>query len=71
MVFCQTLKDHHPARMTKADNDFPKRFDFKDMKLAAKTRDTRNIAKKNYVGISLFGYENKVKHPIYVSKKML
>ena len=46
MVFCQTLKDHHPARMTKADNDFPKRFDFKDMKLAAKTRDTRNIAKK-------------------------
>ena len=25
--------------------------------------------KKNSIGISVFGYENKEKHPIYVSKK--
>ena len=25
--------------------------------------------KKNYIGISVSGYENKEKHPIYVSKK--
>ena len=25
--------------------------------------------KKNSIGITVFGYENKEKHPIYVSKK--
>ena len=27
------------------------------------------MKKKNSAGISVFGYENKEKHPIYVSKK--
>ena len=32
-------------------------------------RDAHKIEKKNYIGISAFGYENKGKHPVYVSKK--
>ena len=53
--------DHHPARIMKADKDFAKRHDFKDIKLPVKTRDIHKIEKKNSVGISVFGYENKVK----------
>ena len=32
-------------------------------------RDIHKIKKKNSIGISVFGYENKEKHPIYVLKK--
>ena len=60
--------DHHPARITKADKDFAKRLDFKDIKFPV-IRDIHKIEKKNSIDISVFGYENKEKHPIYVSKK--
>ena len=39
------------------------------MKFPVKTRDIHKMEKKNSIGISVFGYENKVKCPIYVSKK--
>ena len=58
----------HPAKIT-----FAKKLDFKDTKFPANVRDIHNIEKKNSIGISVFGYENKEKHPkkhpIYVSKK--
>ena len=63
--------DHNPRRITKADNDFATRLDFKDIKFPVKTRDIHELEKKNSIGINGFGYENKVKYPIYVSKKML
>ena len=34
-----------------------------------KVRDIHKVEKKNSMGSSFFGYENKEKHPIYVSKK--
>ena len=34
-----------------------------------KIRDIHKIEKKNSTGISVFGYENKEKYPIYVSKQ--
>ena len=34
-----------------------------------KIRDLHEIKKKNSISIGVFGYENKEKHPIYVSKK--
>ena len=61
--------NHHPARITKADKDFAKRLGFKDIKFPVKIRDIHKIEKKNSIGISVFGYENEVKYPIYVSKK--
>ena len=62
MVFGQILNpaDHHPARITKADKDFAKRLDFKDIKCLVKTRDIHKIEKNNSIGIRIFGYENKV-----------
>ena len=63
------LADHHPARITKADKDFAKMLDFKDIKIPVKIRDIYKIENKNSIDISVFGYENNEKYPIYVSKK--
>ena len=61
--------DHNPRRITKADEDFAKRFDFNDIKFPLKIRDIHKIEKRNSIAISVFGYENKEKYPINVSKK--
>ena len=57
---------HH--KITKADKYFSKRLDFKDIKFPVKVRDIHKIENKNSTFISVFGYEKKYKHPIYVSK---
>ena len=61
------LADHNLARIAKADKDFAKKF--KDIKFSVEVRDIHKTEKKNPIDISVFGYENKEKHPIYVSKK--
>ena len=73
MMFSRYLHhvDHNPAKITKADKDFAKKLDLKDIKFPIKTRDIHKIEKKNSISISVFSYEIKEKHPIYVSKKML
>ena len=58
--------DHNLRSITKADNDFAKKHDFKDIKLPVKIRDIHKIEKKDSFGISVFGYENREGHPIYV-----
>ena len=60
--------NHHPARITRADKDFAKKLVLRT-KFPVKIRDIHKIEKKNSIGISVFGYENKEKHPIYISKK--
>ena len=40
--------DHNPRRNTKADRDFAKRLDFKDIKFPVKTRDIHKIEKKEF-----------------------
>ena len=64
--------DHNPRRITKADKDFAMRLDLKDIKFPEKAIETFTKLKKKYsIGISVFGYENKVKYPIYVSKNVV
>ena len=63
------LANHHPARITKLDKDFAKTLDFKDIKFSFKIRDIHKTEKKNSIGITVFGHENKEKHPIYVLKQ--
>ena len=55
--------------MTKTDKDFSKGLDFKDIQFPVKTRGTHEIEKKNSISISVFGYENKEKYLVYVSKE--
>ena len=61
--------DHHPARITKTGKDFAKKLNFKDIKFPVKVKEIHKIKNKNSIGISVFGYENKEKHPTYASKK--
>ena len=64
--------DYYPERITKADKDFFKKFDLKDLKFSVKVKHIHKIDKKtNSNSISVFGYENKEKHPIYVSKNVV
>ena len=56
--------NNHPARITKAGQDFAKKLDFKGIKFPVKIRE-----KLNSIGISVFGNESKEKHTIYISKK--
>ena len=72
MMFSQILNpvDHHLAGIKKFDKYFPKRPDFMGISFPVKIRDVHQIEKMNSVDISVFGYENKEKHPIYVSKNV-
>ena len=60
--------NYHVTSTTKADKDFEKRFDFKDIKFPVNIRDIRKIEKSIEVAISIFGYESIDKHVISVSK---
>ena len=64
--------NHNSRRITKADKDFAKRFDFKDKKLPVKARDIQKIEKKKILlGLAFLVVKFeilKVKFPISVSK---
>ena len=57
--------DHYLAVIRKADKDFAKKLDFKDIKV----RHDHKIGRKNSINITVFVYENKEKHSSYVLKK--
>ena len=63
--------DHNPRRITKVDKLFGDELDFEDTNFPVKIKDIHKIDKKNSIGVSVFGYENKVKHSVYVSKNAL
>ena len=46
-------------------------LNFEDIKFPVKTRHIHKIEKKKRIGISVFGYESKVKYQIYVSKNVV
>ena len=64
--------DYQSARITKADKDFANRLDFKDIKFPVKVRKleiyTKLKKKKNSIGISVSGFENK-KNIQFIYKK--
>ena len=58
MMFDRYLNpaDQNLRRVTKADKDFAKRLDFKDIKFSVRIRDIHKIKKKKSISISVFGY---------------
>ena len=69
LVTYLNLVDRNPVIITKADRDFVKKPDFKYRKFPVKVRDIHKTEKNNSIAINLFPFENKEKHPIYLSKK--
>ena len=61
MVIYLIIVDHNARRITRADKDFAKKPDFKNVKFSVKIRNIHKIEKKNSTDISAFGYENKEK----------
>ena len=53
-------EDHYLARIGEIDKDFARKFDFKDIGFSQVEQ------KKKCISISVFGYENWEKFPIYV-----
>ena len=45
----------------------PKSWILEDLKFPVKVLDIHKIEKENSLAISVSGYENKEKHPIYIS----
>ena len=66
MVRYLNLADCNPVKITKGDKEFAKKLDFKDVKFPVKIEDIYKIENKNSHSISVFGYENKEKHSIYI-----
>ena len=54
--------------MRKIHKDFARKLEFKDIRFPVKIRDIHKIEKENYISVSVFGYENRAKFSIYVSK---
>ena len=63
--------DKSSARIRKINKDFRRKLDFKDIKFPIKIRDIRKIEKKHCVNISVFGYGNRQKLLVFVSKIFL
>ena len=61
--------DYNPGRITKSDNEFAKKIDFKDVNIRVKARVIHKMQTKKFIGISIFGYGNKGKYAICESKK--
>ena len=56
-------------RIRKVDRMFHRELDFKDIKCPVKIRDIQKIENKNRIRvITIFGYKNKTKFLIYVSR---
>ena len=53
--------DYKPGRITKSDNEFAKKIDFKDVNIRVKARVIHKMQTKKFIGISVFGYGNKGK----------
>ena len=47
---------------------FEREFPLKDTKFPVKIKNIYKIEKTSYISISIFGYENKEKYPIYASR---
>ena len=73
MEFSQILKScrSSPSKNYKSLQKFCQRLDFKDIKISVKIRDMHKIGKKDSIGITFFGYENKEKHLSYISKNVV
>ena len=61
--------DHNPRRIIKNYTEFTYNLDLKASNFQSKIEICKKIEKKNSIGITVFGYKNKEKQRIYVSKK--
>ena len=62
-------QDKDPQRIKKSDKAFIQNLDYSGIEFPVTTKQYNKIEKQNSININIFGYEEKQKYPIYVSKE--
>ena len=62
-------QDKDPQRIKKSDKAFIENLDYSGIEFPVTTKQYNKIEKQNEININVFGYEEKQKYPIYVSKE--
>ena len=60
-----------PQRIKRSDKAFLQSLDYQGIKFPVTIKQINKIEKQNSIKINVFGYEEKQKYPIYVSKEKL
>ena len=59
----------HPRRIKKVDKRIAKELNYDGVEFPAQEKDFSKIEVKNNISINVFGYENGLVFPIYISKQ--
>ena len=59
----------NPQRIKKSDRQYVSNLNYDDVEFPVATKHYNKIEKQNEININVFGYEDKQKYPIYVSKE--
>ena len=62
-------QDKYPQRIKKVDKQYIKNLDYSGIEFPVTVKQYNKIEKQNEININVFGYEEKQKYPIYVSKE--
>ena len=62
-------QDKDAQRIKKSDKAFVANLDYSGIEFPVTTKQHNKIEKQNEININVFGYENKQKYPIHVSKE--
>ena len=62
-------QDKDPQRIKKSDKAFIENLDYSAIEFPVTTKQYNKIEQQNEININVFGYEEKQKYPIYVSKE--
>ena len=57
----------HPARIKKTDRDFANNLNYDGIEFPLQEKDFSNIEVKNNICVNVFGYENDLVFPVYIS----
>ena len=62
-------QDKDPQRIKKTDKQYIEKLDYSSIEFPVTVKHINKIEKQNNICINLFGYEEKQKFPIYISKE--
>ena len=69
MLSCQAINPskEHPERILKKDKKIAEERDYNEIEFPVQEKDFNKIEVKNNICINVFGYENRLVFPIYIS----
>ena len=62
-------QDKYPQRIKKCDKEYIKNLSYSGIELPVAVKQYNKIEKQNEISINVFGYEERQRHPVYISKE--